>query len=137
MPLNSISVSLTIEPWVGYRRLTASVVGLSQIAHAALPSIVVFSLYAQGLPSWSRVEHGMTVTAPLRVFRYEIMITGRRFQNSGNWASFGKSHRNAGELSASPSGGAELLGVVDRSSTSRAYSVRFAETRLPFEDIIP
>src|SRR3546814_2340492 len=73
--------------------LTATVVSLSQIANAARPSIVVCSGKAHLFPGCAAVEQGTTVTAPCSVFLNDTMMTGRRFQNSGSWASCGKSHQ--------------------------------------------
>src|SRR3546814_1112558 len=63
------------------------------IANAARPSIVVCSGKAHLFPGCAAVEQGTTVTAPCSVFLNDTMMTGRRFQNSGSWASCGKSHQ--------------------------------------------
>ncbi len=75
-------------------RLTAMVDGLSQMAHDDTPGVIEMDKgTAQGLPAWESDEHGITVTAPDSVLRYDITMTGRRFQNSGRCASSGKSHQ--------------------------------------------
>ena len=91
---NSTSGKRTMPFLSGNNRLTATVVILSQIADAARPSIVVRSVNAHRLLPCAWVEQGMTVAAPCNVLRYDMTITGLRFQNSGNCASRGKSHQN-------------------------------------------
>lgn len=39
------------------------------------------------------MEHGTTMTLPYNVAFIDRMMTGLRFQNSGSWASLGKSHQ--------------------------------------------
>jgi len=85
--------------FVGDRRLTATVVGLSQMAHDRSPSMVVLRGIAHSFPSWFWEEQGMTVTAPERVFLKDTMRTGLVFQNSGSWASLGKSHQKSCRIS--------------------------------------
>jgi hypothetical protein len=84
---------LGTTPECGNKRLTATVQGLSHIAHDLRPSIEVCSSTAHSFPFCDAVEHGITVTVPLSVRLRETIITGRLFQNSGNCASFGKSHQ--------------------------------------------
>lgn len=139
MPSNSASCIRTIPLLSGSSLLTATVPTLSQIAHAARPSMVVRKGKAHLLPACACVEQGMTETAPCSVLRNERMMTGRRFQNSGNCASSGKSHQKSCRTLGAPirrgatlGGGACSWADITRydldrrvESLSRPYSLPF------------
>lgn len=93
IPSNSGGGILVIAPCVGSKRLTATVMSLSQIAQVFLPSMLVLSLKALAIPVCSLVEHGTMRVVPNSVDFGDRMTTGLHFHISGRCASLGRLHQ--------------------------------------------
>lgn len=73
------------------KRLTATVVILSQITQLSVPKMGILMLHL--FLSCSSVDEATTVTDPDKVLRYDRITTGLVFQSSGSSASLWNRHQ--------------------------------------------
>ena len=77
-------------------------------------------------------EQGMTVTAPVNVRSVATTMTARVFQNSGRWASFGKSHQKRSRtFGPSLRGGATRGGLSSSNGPFRGSSTATLSRSVP------